>query len=84
MTRRKETPTQFIWANSAGRLGVKDLLLKGAERSLEKLHWHGGQRKEKRELALLRDLVVTNLGLQREGIRQTFLIFPAENANEGL
>jgi hypothetical protein len=49
MTRKKETPTQFIWANSAGRLGVKDLLLKGAERSQEKLHWHGGQRKEKKE-----------------------------------
>lgn len=39
----------FIWASLAEGLGVKDLVLKGAGKSLEEPHWHGGQ-SEKRKL----------------------------------
>jgi len=42
---------QFIWANSEGTLGLEDLLLKGAEKLLEKPRWHGGQKKEKKALS---------------------------------
>ena len=49
MSEKKErNPHAVHLGQLGGRLGAKDLLLKGAGKSLEKPHWHGGQNEKRK------------------------------------